>query len=243
MHYNSLQATASHRFVHGYQVAAAYTWSKWIGLCCDANGDNQPAIAIPQYFNLNRSVMPGDITNVFNLSTLLDSPFGKNKSMLTNGIAAAITGGWQLNAILGLHTGLPFSVSADGTSLNAPGSTQRADQVKAQVAMPHGIGSNPWFDTTAFAGVTEARFGTASFDSLRGPGYADLDLGLFRSFYLKGESSLQIRAEALNATNTPHFGNPDGYVGDGSFGQIHSVSPGSRLTDQRYFRVGAKIRF
>jgi hypothetical protein len=243
MHYNSLQATATHRLRSGYQLGASYTWSKWMGLCCDANGDNQPAIAIPQYFNLNRSVMPGDITHIFNLSAVMESPFGRNKHYLTNGIGAALAGGWQLNAILGLHTGLPFSVAADGTSLNAPGNTQRADQVKSHVAILGGIGPHPWFDTTAFAAVTGPRFGTASFDSLRGPGFADLDLGLFRNFTLKGESSLQIRAEALNTTNTPHFGNPDGYYGDGSFGQISSVDPGSRLTDQRYFRVGAKVRF
>ena len=35
-----------------------------------------------------------------------------------------------------------------------------------------------WFDTSAFAPVTTASFGNASRNSLRGPGDADLDLGL-----------------------------------------------------------------
>ncbi len=166
---------------------ASYTWSKWIGLCCDANGDNQPAIAIPQYFNLNRSVMPGDITNVFNLSTLLDSPFGRNKSLLTDGIAAAITGGWQLNAILGLHTGLPFSVSA-GRHLSQctrqhaacrPGEGAGRNAPTASAPIP---GSIPLHSP----GVTEARFGTASFDSLRGPGVRGSRLGLVPQLHSQG---------------------------------------------------------
>ena len=42
MHYNSLQTTLQHRFANGFQTHVAYTWSKWIGLCCDANGDGAP---------------------------------------------------------------------------------------------------------------------------------------------------------------------------------------------------------
>lgn len=142
-----------------------------------------------------------------------------------------------------MHTGFPFTVTADGTSLNAPGSSQRADQIKQHVQILGGVGSNPWFDPTAFAAVTEPRFGTSSFDSVRGPGYADLDLGLFRSFQIREGWVFQFRAEALNATNTPHFGNPDSNIGDGNYDTITSTNPGNRITDQRYFRLGAKILF
>jgi hypothetical protein len=242
MVYNSLQATLRHRFSRGYQLMAAYTWSKWIGTCCDANGGDQPEIPIPQYFYLNRAPMPADLNQIFSMSAVAQSPFGKNKTFLTHGVGAMLAGGWQLNGIVSLHTGFPFSVTADGTSLNAPGSTQRADQVKP-VRILGGVGSNPWFDPTAFASVTEARFGTASYDSVRGPGYADLDLGLFRDFQIREGLILQFRGEALNATNTPHFANPDSNIGDGNYDTITSTNPGNRTTDQRFFRVGAKLSF
>lgn len=49
------------------------------------------------------------------------------------------------------------------------------------------LGGNPgrrreYFDPLAFAPVTQARFGTAGFDLLRGPGTVNLDASLFRSF-------------------------------------------------------------
>lgn len=243
MNYNSMQATLKHQFASGYEVVAAYTWSKWLGTCCDANSLASPEIPIPQYFNLNYAPMPGDIRNIFSLSAVAQLPFGEDKTFFTHGLAAAVARGWQLNGILSMHSGYPFSVTADGTSLNAPGSAQRADQVKSHVKILGGVGSEPWFDPTAFAGVTDARFGTASFNSVRGPGYADLDFGLFRSFRIRERLTLQLRGEALNATNTPHFANPDSNVGDGNYDTITSTNAGDRTTDERYLRLGAKITF
>ncbi len=241
MNYNSLQATLNHQFASGYQIGATYTWSKWLGTCCDANSLAGPEIPIPQYFRLNYAPMPSDLRNIFALNGVGELPFGKSKTFLNHGIGAAVAGGWQVNGVLRLHSGYPFSVTADGTSLNAPGSTQRADQVKAKVKI---LGSvNSWFDPTAFASVTGPRFGTAGYDSVRGPGYADLDLGIFRSFAIREGWKLQFRGEAFNATNTPHFGNPDSNVGDGSFDTITSTNAGDRTTDERFFRIGAKVQF
>ena len=243
MIYNSLQSTLGHRFANGYQVGVSYTWSRWIGTCCDSNADGQPEIPIPQYFHLNRALMPGDRTNNVQISGIAQLPFGANKTFLTHGIGAAIAGGWQLNTIVSFYSGSPFSITADGTSLNAPGSQQRADQVKPYVQILHGHGSNPYFDPTAFAPVNQARFGTASFDSVRGPGFANGDVGLFRDFRIRERLTAQGRIEVLNVTNTPHFANPDGNIADGSFDTITSTNPGSRTSDERYVRLGFKMTF
>jgi hypothetical protein len=243
MHYNSLQATLEHHFSHGYQVGVAYTWSKWLGVCCDANGDGRPQIQIPQFFNLNRALMPNDRTHNLRISGLFDLPLGKNKALLTHGIAASILGGFQLNSIVSFYSGIPFNLTADATSLNAPDNVQRADQLKPVVRILHGVGTTPYFDTSAYAPVSTARFGTAGFDSLRGPGFANADLGLFRDFHIHERYTLQARIEVLNATNTPHFANPNGNVSSGSFGLITATSAGSRTTDERYVRLGVKGTF
>jgi hypothetical protein len=106
-----------------------------------------------------------------------------------------------------------------------------------------------------FAPVTQARFGTAGFDLLRGPGTVNLDSSLFRTFRVKERWVLQFRAECFNAANTPHFSNPGANVSsmqlnsDGSvknlngYTQITGVSATSRLVDERYFRFGLKLLF
>lgn len=212
-HYDSLQTTVKRRFSGGLQMQASYTWSKAIGLA-NLGGDNDGALAInePNFRNLNRSVLGINLPHNLQVSGTWEMPFGKGKRWLNeNAVASALTSGWQLSWLYSAFSGAPFSVTASGTSLNAPGSTQRADLVKSTVEKLGGIGvGQPFYDPTAFAEVTTARFGTASFNLLQSPGTSNLDLGLFRQFTIKEGITLQFRAEAFNATNTPHFAAPGG---------------------------------
>ena len=93
----------------------SYTWSKWIGLCCDEQGDGQPEIPIPDYSHRNYALMPDDRTNNFELSAVYQLPFGKSQPYPTSGVGAAIAGGWQMNGVLSLYSGAHFWVSAPVT--------------------------------------------------------------------------------------------------------------------------------
>jgi hypothetical protein len=127
-----------------------------------------------------------------------------------------------------------------------------ADQVKSSVAMPHGIGrGQSYFDPLAFRPVTEARFGNAGFNTLRGPGYANMDFGLFREFRF-GERSIQLRMEAFNLTDTPHFDNPSDsgrnvsnlqLNPDGSIRNLNGFSEISSSYGERQVRVGLRFGF
>jgi len=256
--YNSLQVTLQRRFSKGLQLGAAYTWSKAIGVASAVEG--APAVQAISYFNLNHAVLNYDRTQVFNLSSVWELPFGKGKRWLSGSrLGSAVAGGWQLNGVLTLMTGLPFTVTASGTSLNLPGSTQTADQVLGSVAQLGQTGpGTSFFDSLAFVPVTAARFGTAGFNSLRGPGLANLDLGLFRSFSITERLQMQFRAEAFNFTNTPHWANPaanissvsynaNGSIRDlGGFGAITATNAGNlgrAGTDERTFRFGLRLSF
>ena len=109
---------------------------------------------------------------------------------------------------------------------------------------------------TAFRPVTDLRFGTAGFNTLRGPGIANLDMGIFRTFSLTQTTNLQFRLEVFNVTNTPHFQNPSGtnvsslqLNPDGSvrqlngFGVITATNSVGREYDERYVRVGVRLSF
>jgi hypothetical protein len=187
--------------------------------------------------------MPDDRPNNFQVSVIYELPFGKNKPYLTRGVAAAIAGGWQVNGVLSIYSGTPFWISAPSTSLNAPGNPQLADQVKPHVQTYSAHGFAPYFDISAFAPVTTARFGTSTFDSLRGPGYRNVDFALFRTFEIRERLRMQFRTEVFNLTNHPNFRNPDTGVTDADFGLITSTNPGSRLIAERYFRLGLKFMF
>jgi hypothetical protein len=105
--------------------------------------------------------------------------------------------------------------------------------------------------------VTTARFGNAGANSLRGPGVKDLNATLQRTFNIRERLHLELRGEAFNVTNTPHFANPgstsissvtfnsDHSVASfGGFGALSSVNARDQEgIDQRFFRVGAHISF
>jgi hypothetical protein len=252
--YDSLQATVSRRFSKGLQLDASYTWSKVIGY--GINSDSGPNfVQALTYFDMNRVVADYDRTHMFHISQVWELPFGAGRKLASGRVASAILGGWQMNQLWSFYTGAPFSVTSSGTSLNMPGATQRADQVKTNVQTLGGAGRNMWyFDPLAFAPVTEARFGTAGYRSLRGPGLVNWDFGIIRSFKVKEGMSIQFRAEALNVTNTPHFANPGtnvsnmdvtgGVVRTNGFAEITGVTNLARDgIDERQFRFGLRMRF
>ncbi len=246
-YYDSLQSRLGRRFTNGVQVNASYTFSKSIAFCCDDAAYQALAIPLPQYLSLNKSLMPYDRTHHFTFSTVAQLPFGRGKRWLNQGrVMNAIVGGWQVNGLLVASSGRPFNVTASATSLNAPGvTTQRADLIKPDVAILGGTGPGQlWFDTSAFAPVTQVRFGTAGFEILRGPGSFNIDGSLFRTFPITEKIKLQFRGEAFNLTNTPHFAAPSGNASAAGFGVITSVlGTGREGIDQRMIRLGLRASF
>lgn len=241
--YDSLQTRLDRRFAAGYQVGAAYTFSKSMGIAGNDNSDGVPRIHLPEFFRLNRAVSGFDRPHNFQATGIAELPFGRGKRMASSGFAAAVLGGWQLNTVLSLYSGPPFSVTAPGADLNAPGNDQRADLVNPHVRKLGGAGpGQKFYDPSAFAQVRAPRFGTAGWNLLRGPGTVNVDLGLFRKFRVREGFSAEFRAEAFNATNTPKFGNPNGDVSAGNFMEINSTrGVGREGVDERVFRLGLRM--
>ncbi len=248
--YDSLQASLSRRMTNGLAVTSAYTYAR--GIDWWAGG-----ILIPEYWHLNRGTQGGNTPHKFDMSLIYELPFGEGRRFASNGgVLSKVVGGWQVNSYFTAYSGTPFSISASNASLGA-NSGQRADQVKADVEILGGIGLNEtYFDVTAFKPVTEARFGTAGFNTLRGPGVANLDASIFRTFRVTSATNLQLRLEVFNVTNTPHFPNPSGtniqsvvYNADGSiralngFGSITGTNNVGREYDERYIRLGVRMSF
>lgn len=246
-YYDALQASLNRRFSTGLTISASYAFSKSIS-------DFAGSIPIPQYFKLNKGLNSIDVPNHFVFSTSYQLPFGTGKQLLSQrGFITALVSGWQISSLVSAFSGSVFSVSASNASLNSPGSSQRANQVLSNVQILGGTA--PYFNPLAFAQPTCACFGTAGFDTLRGPFVFDWDQSLFRRFRLTERFGLEFRAEGFNMTNTPHFANPaanvsalqltpSGQVANlNGFGVITTVNTGGHDFDERYFRLGLRLSF
>jgi len=175
-------------------------------------------------------------------SYVYDLPFGMGRKFLNQGVAAKILGGWQVNGILTLMTGLPMTFNANGTSLNTPGATQTADQV-AEVTKLYGIntpakGGSAWFSQASFAQPTGVRFGSSGRNTLSGPNFFNADLSIFKIFNFTEKMKMELRFESFSVTNTPQFSRPNTDVSNANYGYITGVDGGARG-----LQLGAKISF
>jgi hypothetical protein len=237
-HYNSLQIAVNRRFSNGLLIKGAYTRSKAIDMA-DDDGRVGLLFNYAPMLRRNEAVAGFDIPNNFQIGGLYDLPFGKNKAHLQHGFAAAILGGWEVNGTLSAYSGLPFTVTASGASLNAPNNTQTADQVLPTVTKLGGIGAGqPYYDPNAYAPVTGVRFGTSGRNTLRSPAIYNANVSLFRTFPVNDRINFQFRAESYNVSNTPHFAAPSANVSSGNFLVITTAA-----ADQRQFRLGLKMTF
>ena len=95
-----------------------------------------------------------------------------------------------------------------------------------------------WFNTAAFAQPAIGLDGTAARSIVVGPGYRNVDLGVFRDIRLTGRAALQLRLEATNVLNIVNFMNPGVTLNaPATFGKIRSAR------DMRRIQLGARVSF
>lgn len=232
--YNSLQVKLDRRFSN-LNITTAYTWGKGLGF---QNGDDG---GLAFYINPRRSYGRNDFDrkHTFVQSYVYDLPFGPGKRFLNSGLIGNIAGGWKVNGILTVMSGLPFTVGADGTALAAPGNTQTADQI-AEVQVLGGVGlTSPWFSPSSFRQPTAAGvFGNTGRNIFDGPGFFNLDASLIKTISFKERYSLELRGETFGITNTAQFSNPNVAVNTPSnFGYVTGAGGG------RVLQLGAKFNF
>jgi hypothetical protein len=164
--------------------------------------------------------------------------------------ANAVAGNWQLNGILTLHTGQPFTI--DGSGCTGYWSACMPQLVTGQNpnAAPSG-GRTPadWFNLAAFTIAPPLTEGNLGLQSNNGPPYKNLDFSVFKDFVMTERFKVQFRAEAFNLTNTPQFSTPNnsmnytvdshGVVNLGSLGQITSTLTGT----ERHIQFALRLQF
>ena len=170
----------------------------------------------------------------------------------TSSFGKALASDWQINGVLGAFSGNPFTMIANGGSLNTP-SNNAGNTANANLAdlvgtynITNNVGSDgAWFDTSAFAQPTGVRFGNTTRDQFYGPGGWNLDLSVFRAFPVGGQRKLEARFEVGNLFNTGVFANPQNNVTSGTFGVITAVANnnGAAFYPERQIRLGLRFSF
>ena len=139
-------------------------------------------------------------------------------------------GGWSVNAIFSLQSGMPVTVTQATNNNSFAGFALQRPNIVGNPSLPPGERTPAhYFNTAAFATAPQFVIGTASRNPVRGPAYRDVDLALVKNVKLPLESNLQFRAEIFDVTNTPAFSQPNGSFGSAAFGSITSTTTDPRV--------------
>ncbi len=241
--YNSGQFSLQKRMSHGFTLGAAYTYSHWMQATEYLNpGDTKPTKMISDL----------DVPHRLSISGILELPFGKGRKFLSDasGLTNALLGGWQIQGVYTWQAGfpVPFGSPATNTSFAPTNSDLFYDGGDMTVGDPT---TQQWFNTGAFTSVLSDSSTNAApvnhlrtlpmrFDTLRRDSIDNIDLSLIKDVQLRGEMRLQLRAEFINAFNTPYFPNPVTGATNTDFGKI---SASNQSNYARRAQLGVKLIF
>ena len=217
--YNSLQVALNKPFTHGFLFKGAYTLSKAMN---ETDDDGRATLTWNTPSEVYRNWAPAgfDRTAQLHRSALPTSCRGR-APVATTACSRRIINDWQMNGVFAAFSGTPFTVTASGTSLNTPsnhadGRSRRVVRHESARLAPLARGSI----RPRSAQPTGVRFGNTGRNQFYGPGGYILDFSVFRTFPIGGEKQLEFRLAAGNVLNHAVFGNPQGSITSGTFGQI-----------------------
>ncbi|MCI0423281.1 MAG: carboxypeptidase regulatory-like domain-containing protein, partial [Acidobacteria bacterium] len=240
---HGLQLKMDHRFSSGLSLLGWYTFQKSID---DASGfagfRTVGTIGLQDNHNLlaERGISTFDRTHNAVVAGLYELPFGAGKRFASrNKLASAVLGGWQINGILSLRSGVPLSMFTAQNLTGSLGGGSRPNRLRSGKLPESERSILRWFDEGAFAAPPQFQFGNTSRTEpdLRGPGLAQLDFSLFRNVRFGEKTTLQFRAEAFNALNRVNFSVPNTTIGSSAVGIITGAG------DARTIQFGARLSF
>ncbi|MFN0101222.1 MAG: TonB-dependent receptor domain-containing protein [Bryobacteraceae bacterium] len=250
--YHALQLRGEKRYSRGLTFNASFNFQKamYIGYGVNEGGPygnsftQDPRDRLADY---GRSQIDQRFRFVF--SQIWEIPWLRD----AKGPKGWVLGGWAVNGIIQLTSGLPVTVSQNGDSQNTGPSSFSRPHVVAGTKVGR-VWENRtidrWFDTSAFirskcdgcAGegifLGPKGYGNAGVSLFDAPGQKTWDFALFKEFKFAETHRVQFRYEAFNFLNTPQFAAPSRALGAADFGRI-----GGTVVNNREMQLGLKYIF
>ena len=202
--YNSLQTKLERRFAQGLSLLAAYTWGRTLDSVSSSAYTPVDIGCISCEWGLSDL----HVKHRFTFSSVYELPFGRGRAYLSSlsGAADALLGGWQVNGIVTLSSGL--ALSPGGGNSNTGGFVSNRPNVVGGCDpndFPQGT-VQQYFNPGCFFIQQTGTFGNSGRNVILGPGINNVDFSLFKNFpFAEGNQQLQFRAEFFNFFNHPSF--------------------------------------
>lgn len=232
--YHGLEVKMEKRYSQGISFLIGYSWSKSIdGLSNEGSDADNP-------FNLRsmRGLSSFDVGQRFIASFSAELPFGRGKALGADMSRAAdlFVGGWQVQGIVTLQQGFPFTPTINSDPANVAFSYARRPDVIGTGRVDE-CRPEQCFNVADFRVPAQYTIGNSGRNILRGPGVNNWDMAVFKNFNFTETVFLQFRAEAFNAFNHTQLNNPNNNIEVPQGGRVFSAK------DPRIGQVALKLYF
>jgi hypothetical protein len=250
--YNAFQVRAEKRYSNGLTFHTSFNYQRNNGIGYSVNeggpyGTNYTQDPRDRQADYGRSQIDQRFRFVF--SHVYEFPWFRNQ----RGFRGLLFGGWAVNGIIQLTSGLPVTIGQTGDAHNTGAQSAPRPHIVAGQRVERvmeGRNVDGWFNTGAFirskcdgcAGeglyIGPKGYGNAGVSLVDAPAQKTWDFALFKEFTITEGHRLQFRYEAFNFLNTPQFAGPDRMLGSATFGRISST-----VVNNREMQFGLKYLF
>ncbi len=258
--YHGVQLMVSRKFTRNLTFQGSYTFSKSLDnrsfdptFSVVRTGTVQSASSTPfdiRNRRLNYARSDFDRTHIVIAYGIWDLPLGRGQRFGANApaILRHFIEGWQVNGVVTLESGRPFTVYSGFFQLSNLVSTPAncngcpRDMGSVNLRDPNFGGVPSYFSPAEIARFSEPAPGTignTGRNYFTGPGFFNLDAALLKRTYVNENINVELRVETFNLTNSPSFGFPTARIDFTSFGRIRD----NVESISRKVRLGLKINF
>lgn len=212
------------RMGNGFSVTGFYTFAKSID-----EASNDGAAGGVTFYNrrLEKGQSNYDVTHRWVTYALLELPLGKGRRWMNNSnwFMNGALGGWELNVIQTVESGIPMSFGFTGSPFNYLPGTQRADIAAGRAydsirldwdrkgPCRHQVACNPaWADVDAFAYPAAFTAGNSGRNILTGPGNLWHQVSISKTFTFRERLKGSLRYDVNNPLKYYFFSNPNSTV-------------------------------
>jgi hypothetical protein len=237
--YHGANLRLRHEFRNGLLLQGTYTIGRALGEIDDGSVSNNFMDA--HNHSLDRAATSFDVPQQASMLGVWQIPFLRSGK----GWGARILGGWQLSATAILQKGMPINIANNAAwprgDYNADNNTLDRPNAPADSIARGGYSRSSFltgiFPISAFPAPAPGTNGALGRNVFRGPGFAQTDFSLAKTFKLSERLATQLRFDAFNAFNRVNLNNPVTDLSNNNFGRSTSADT------PRAFQAKLRIEF
>jgi len=237
-HANSLVVSVQKRQQKGIALGITYTYGHSIDNASSIGGSGETSVQNFRRLDLEEGNSAFDVRQSATGNWLLSLPFGPNRKFFNQGgFWSHALDNFSLSGTFTFSTGSYFTPMYSGSQEQASSGnlfTLRPDRVFTQPIKGAGT-INDFFNKAAFV-VPAGEYGTASRNSIEGPGQVLVNASLSRTITFGGTRSFEARVTASNVFNTVQYSGINTTENSANFGEVTSAAQMRTLLMQARYR-------